>query len=221
MVISHKDWELLDLKSDLYVVESHLHFVEEQIPFQTQKHEYELDNKLKLADYDPSCEVERAMEWDEIQDHQQWVREGLPRLVVNPFVVTVWALYEAAISDFADIVQKKQGAALALSDITGKHLVDRVDKYFRHVLHFPIDYSADRMERLNFLGALRNSIVHNNGKMSGLKKSIQTRIESDEIEGVSASDYRVYIILEVEYARQAFETVKEHLLLLFKRYETL
>lgn len=219
MVFSFKGHEIWTLEWDLYVLKAQLDFVKEQIPLQTQKQKHELDKKL--ADYDQSDEVEAAIAWNEIRDYRLWVDEELPRLVINPFIVSVWALYESVLSDLAAILQEKRGKSLGLSDIKGKHMVQRADKYFTHVLQFPIDYSEDRKAKLNFLGAFRNAIAHSNGKMSGLKQGLRTRIENGEFNGVSASGDRTRVVLEVEYAQSAFDTVSEHLKLLFERFEPL
>ena len=57
--------------------------------------------------------------------------------------------------------------------------------------------------------------------MSGLKQSLRNRIESGEFNGVSGSGDRTRIVLGVEYAQSAYDTVSRHLRLLFERFEPL
>ena len=213
------NWDLFELESDLLVLKDHLDFVEEQMRAQSEKSERELDSKL--ADYDYSDEYERAMHYQEIQVHQNWVAEGLPRLVINPFVVSLWSFYELVLVELAGLVQEKKSSSLSLSDIKGKHMLARAEKYFNHVLAFPIDFTVDQRTRLNWLGVIRNAIVHSNGRMTGLTRRHQQALRESKVEGAGLSGNGNHVVLEVGYAKRTFEVVQEHVRLLFQRYEAL
>lgn len=161
------------------------------------------------------------MAWQEIQMHQEWVADGLPRLVINPFLVGLWSFYELVLVELARLVQKKQGASLSLSDIKGQHILVRAEKYFHHVLDFPIDFHDARRQKLNWLGVIRNAVAHSNGRMAGLSSKHQKAIRGLEVDGVGPSGDGNYIVLEIDYAKQTFEVVREHVRLLFKKYEAL
>lgn len=214
------DFDLLDLKLDLSVLNDHLEFADEQIKLQSEESEGELSRKLAAADFDPTDPADQARKWEMVDMHKEWVDYVLPRLIVNPFIVSIWAFYESAMTHFAELVREKQRADLDLSDIRGKHLVDRLDKYFHYILKFPVGYTQPLKDELNFLGSLRNAIVHSNGRLRGLKKSYRDSIRNEEIEGFSFSGDGKYIMIDIEYARFTFETVSKHLRLLFDRYRT-
>jgi len=159
-------------------------------------------------------------EWAEIEDYQLWVKEILPRLVVNPFIVALWALFESTVTEVASLIQKKKGVALGLADIKGKHFRSRIEKYYIHVLEFSFDIS-DKTSQVDLLGAIRNAIVHSNGRVEGLSKTNTELINGDKVEGVSESSYGGYLIIDLRYAKKSFELVEEYLRLLFDNYGAL
>ena len=214
------NFDLIHLEADLSVLKQHLDFVEEQVRFQSEKSEFELDARLAVENYDLSNPRDSAYQRYHIEAHQLWVREELPRLVVNPFIVALWALFESVITDLASLIQKKQGKALSLNDIKGDNFLKRVDKYYRYVLQFPLDLNSDNEARLNFLGAIRNAIAHSNGRLSSLSKANQKAIQENDIQGVSRSSWD-YLVLEVEFACSSFELVEELLRNLFNKYNAL
>ncbi len=213
------NWDLIGLESDLHVLKDHLDFVEEQMRMQSGKSKRELDGKL--AGYDQSDEYEHEMSRQEFEVHQEWVTDDLPRLVINPFIVSLWSFYELVLVELADLVQKKKSSPLSLSDIKGPHMLARAEKYFNHVLAFPIDFTDDRRARLNWLGVIRNAIAHSNGRMAGLSRKHQQALRESEVEGAGPSGDGNYIVLEISYAKQNFEVVQEHVSLLFQKYKAL
>ena len=214
-------FDLVELEADLSVLKKHLDFVEEQMTFQSEKSEHELNIRLTTSNYDPEDPRDRDTMGDEYYYHQHWVSENLPRLVVNPFIVALWSVFESVVKEMADLIQKKQGEALGLADIKGKHLVDRIEKYYQHILHFPLDLNSSRKEKLNLLGAIRNTIAHHNGRLDRMSSANQKAIREGNVDGISESSDGSYLVIEVKYARSAFELIEQHLRMLFDRYGTL
>ncbi|MGI9175843.1 MAG: hypothetical protein ACR2GR_11050 [Rhodothermales bacterium] len=149
------------------------------------------------------------------------MNEVLPRLLVNPFVFSLWALYERLIIDLAELIRDEKQASLALGDIKGKYLIDRIEKYFTYVLDFPLGYTEELKSKLSLLGQLRNAIAHGNGRSSTLNKKLAGRVRQGEIAGLSRSEYGDLILVDLDYAKEAFEVVRTHLRLLIRHYNDL
>ena len=179
----------------------------------------EIDAKIKAYHIRPGHPDDEPDYQALVQDYYHQVDWVLPRVLLNPFILSLWSLYETAIKEIASLIQKKQNAPLSISDIKGKHLVDRVEKYFNHVLHFPLGYTPQVKDCLNFTGALRNAIVHHNSRISGLCASIQKIIEDGVYEGIEMGTD--FFIIDMKFASLVYNTIRDHLEMLMGRYETL
>lgn len=202
-------------------MEKHLEFIEEQTNFQAEKSKLEFKTKAELIDYPtepdepPSKEEQAAREaWGE---HEKFVNETLPRVLVNPFIVALWSFYESAIKETADFIQEKQGAELSLDDVRGRYFVDQVEKYFRYVLHFPVGYDEETKQHLELIAKLRNAIAHDSGRLRALDNNLADEIESRARKGIKAASVGDYFILKPVFAQQAFRVVRGNVDLLLER----
>ena len=211
--------ELIDLKYEISMLEKQLDFIREQINHQTSASKLVTDQKIEAANLDSGDPRDEADYWYHVDEHNHLVDDVLPRILINPFAVSIWSLYESAMRDLADLIKEKENVALSFSDIRGKHLPDRVQKYFTHVLDFPVRHNSNLRGDLSQLKAFRNAIAHQNGRLSGLKKRLKKSIREDEVAGVDIARLGDYFVIRVGFAEQAFAMIKNHLNGLFNEYE--
>ena len=51
--------------------------------------------------------------------HREFVEETLPRMLVNPFIVSLWSCYEFMTKDLAVRIQEKKGLERAFGEFNG------------------------------------------------------------------------------------------------------
>ena len=94
---------LLDALHEVFALEDYLTTMEEHISHIQRSQKLKLDayiKKEKLTPDDP--------EWHEaIQKYDHWVDFLLPRFFRGPFLVSLYALYEAVVTEIADLIQSR------------------------------------------------------------------------------------------------------------------
>ena len=199
------DFRLTGVAVELIMLQEYLNLVEESIKRSQQEAADKRDAIVKKFPDD----------WDlASHDYCYQVEVMLPRILRGPFLVALFAVYESSVTEIASLIQKKQKQPIALDDIKGD-LLDRAQKYYKHVLHFELSKSNRHWQRLVLLSDLRNAIAHTNGRIdmirSGTKKKILKNQGVEEKFG--------YVIVTEAFLRETFELVNEDLEDLVARYK--
>ena len=203
------DFTLLEVSTELGILEDHLELIEEQIQRGRKAAKRELAAKGRELSFDDEAE------WDLLhQEYRFQVHFLLPRSLRCPFLITLFAVYESAVKEIAGLIQKRQGGQISIDDLKGD-LLSRAKKYYRHVLHFELSKSNQHWERLTILFDLRNAIAHTNGRLDRLTKKRREKILN--IEGVESTMDRV--VVNGTFLRETFTMVKDDLEGLVARYK--
>ena len=209
------DLRLIELTSELAVLEQYLEFVEEQSQKWTKD---ALKAQLQELARDMECAEDWYVEWD--LKNQEWELQTefiLPKILHSPFLVTLFALYETTVTEVANLLQRKQNTKISLADLKGG-LLTRIKKYFGEVIQFEYSSSNQNWERLTQLSRLRNAIVHANARFDMMYKKRQKRTRKLlNVKGVY--ECYGYILVNKAFLKKTFNLVREELESLASRYK--
>jgi hypothetical protein len=123
------DFRLLDVSLELQSLEEYLETMENQISQIVSAEKLILDSALKKQNITPE-----DPEWHfEHQKYDHRVEFLLPRFFRGAFLVSLYAVYEASVTEIARLIQKGQSQAIAIDDIRGDDFLDRAKKYYKHL----------------------------------------------------------------------------------------
>ena len=159
----------------------------------------------------------REMGWDrdegEVQVLSQELDEicerVLPRFFRGPFVIAVWAAYEAAVTEIARYLRQEKNLALELADIRGHDFITRARKYFTNVLATSLDPNEARLKRLAELLEVRNALAHGNGQRRATPENKWNRLKALMQSGTGLSENNGFLTLSSEFVSRALEDAKE------------
>lgn len=160
------------------------------------------------------------------RSHIYFVAEyGLARFVRQPFVVSIYSLYESAFNRLMEYAQKKEGRKLSHKDISNSSnsYASKVNKYVEHVLNFEYKLTSQEMGRLKVLAEIRNLIAHGNGGISSLPKEKIDMLR--ELEGkkigvaVEFSELRIEHVFLVENFELVTKVLQRLINYMTKRYD--
>lgn len=201
--------ELIENNAHLRAVKETLDLIEEQI-----------ERSTRLA----ICEIEtkkQELENDVTADESDWgifyqkydigeVRFKLSCTLRNPFLVTLFSVYELVVVEIAELIQGKKFYS---EDIKGNFL-DWSKGYYKDELRFQLMGDNERWKRLKLLSDLRNAIVHRFGRVDMVDEKTMERIRKHRL---FKGDFE-YIVVSEPFLRETFAVVKEELEELMKRY---
>lgn len=209
------DFRLLDVALELGALEDYLETIERQIDHIRKSEKLLLDaaiRKQNLNSDDP--------EWHEVhQSYDHRIEFLLPRFFRGPFLVSLYAVYETAVTEIARLIQKSQGQAIALGDIRGADFLDQAKKYYKHILHFELCDDNAAWQQIIMLSQIRNAIAHTNGRIEMLRKKARDRIRNWEKKKIGIESQWGYIIVDAAFVRKTFSSVQVSLLRLVDRYK--
>ncbi|MDE2781023.1 MAG: hypothetical protein OXI91_15305 [Chloroflexota bacterium] len=203
------DFRLLELSMDLGTLERHFSRIEEEIARGEETANQELKDKWQALEFKDEAE------WDLLRQERDFQLEFvLPRVLRCPFLVTLFTVYETAVTEIAKHIQDKRGLRISFDDLRGG-LLSRARKYYANVLDFELSKSNRHWERITLLSDLRNAIAHRNGRLDLMSPGVGEKLL--KIDGVSESFG--YIVVDENFLRETFTLVKEELEGLVARYK--
>ena len=214
MTILNIDLRLIDVEMELSALDEHLDLIEQQLKDLKIKAKKILDTEIKeegLTRNDP--------EWDcKQRDYEFQVDELYPRLFRCPFLISLYAVYESAVTEIAGLIQKKRGQSLSLNDIRGDFL-DRAKKYYKHILNFVLCIDKTHWEQIVILAQLRHMLAHTHGRLEKRKDDARNKIRKWEKQGIGITLNGGFIIVDAAFANKTFTSVEASLRDLIKRYK--
>lgn len=210
------DFRLLDVRLELLALEDFLAVIEKEMKSLKQSEESKLEATIEEENLSPD-----DPDWHEAHYAcDEMVDFVLPRFFRGPFLVALYAVYEAAVTEIAGLIQAKKQQALSLDDIRGSFL-DRAKKYFKDILQFELCSDNTAWERIKMLSELRNAIAHTNGRVKLLPEKAQERVRAWERKGIGiGTTVDDYIIVSSTFLQKTFEIVRSSLEDLVERYKT-
>ncbi len=200
------DFRFVEIDYELWALGEYLDTFEQQLPLLREQKRAEKLAQLRGQNLDKDVdEVSIAL-----QEHYELVDHALPRLFRGPFLVALWSVYESAVVDVANYIKDQQKQSLAMDDIRGNFL-DRAQKYFDHILKFPL-YTDDQVwQHLRMLAELRNAIAHANGRIEAVRKTSQRKINDWEKQDIGVEIVHGWLLLSEDFSREAYQTVRDSL----------
>ena len=195
------DLRLVGVSMELSTLETHIELIEEQITRGEEAAERQFRDKWRELNCDDEAE------WDLLRQERDYqVDFVLPRVLRVPFLVTLFTVYEAAVTETAGLVQKKKGIQISIDDLKGG-LLDRAKKYYGSVLELELSQDDRHWQRISLLFDLRNSIAHTNGRLDLVNSKRKRKI----LMNAGVSEYLGCIVVDADFLRESFMLVKEEL----------
>lgn len=193
------DLRFIEIQHELNALEEYINSIESQLPQLIEK------EKGKIFQNRPTDD---PVEWQEREkDLYELIEDVLPRYFRNPIIVTLWAIFESAIIEIAKEIKDQLNIPIKLNDIYGDFL-DRTNKYFNHIVYFPIDVRGSTWKQFRIFYLLRNTIVHANGRLDSIKNPNDRKaIYAWEEENVGISTRYGNIQCSPEFIKKTYSIV--------------
>jgi len=209
------DFRLLEVSLEMSALEDHLELIENQIATLGRLERIALDDFIKSQHPSPDG-FERA---EAYYGYYHKVDALLPRLFRGPFIVSLYAAYETAVTEIARLIQETLAHPLSLNDIRAGTFLERASKYYRHVLNFELCRDNIGWQYITMLSAFRNAIAHTNGRWDMLNDSTKHRIEQWKKERAGVEIVEGYIVVDSAFLKKTFGHVRDALTDLIDRYK--
>lgn len=203
MKVGPFDLRFIEIFHELYALEDYINSVELQLPQLIEK------EKEKAYQNRPTDD---PIEWQQKENElYELIEDVLPRYFRNPIIVTLWAIFESAIIEIAKEIKDQLSIPITLDDITGDFL-KRTNKYFNHVINFPIDVRGTSWKQFRKFYLLRNAIAHGNGRLDNIKNPDDRKAILDwEGENSDISTIGGNIVCSPNFIRQTYSIVLKFL----------
>lgn len=213
MTVLKIDLRFVEYNYELYTLSDYISFVEDAIVNELKKREVEIDNKIKKYDLSYNDPEYSLLSQDKYKLREYF----LPKFFINPIVVSLWAIIETALTFVAEYVRNSNNLELKLNDIRGENFLDRCQKYYKHILNFPILSDKKIYEIFYIVMKIRHLIAHCNGHLVNLKSEKDSRFSQNLLkQNKNISLYSDEIIITQKFISQVFEVVKKELELIFE-----
>lgn len=169
-------FRLVNISSDLRILEAHLELIEEQ-----EKEWLLTAQDIRddlLGDLSSYSQDDRQACWQFAQGvYDDRIEFQLPRILYCPFLVSLYAVYESAVTEIATLIQEKSGRKDSLADIKKGDFLNHARKYYRDTLKFELSQNNQSWERVRILTEIRHAIAHANGHLSMVPKKRREKIK--------------------------------------------
>lgn len=193
------DYRFLEIEAELSALSEYSEAVERQLPFAVESETKRLEAELTDAEEYEQHSIEQWI--------YQFTEEVLPRFFRAPILVALWAIFESAVLRIAGYLQKESGHALRINDLRGKNDFDRYQKYYEHVLGFPLIGVEEMRETLDTLLLVRNALAHGNGLVEMIKPDNLHKIRSWEKTHGGIFTEHEYLYVSTEFVQRMTRAV--------------
>jgi hypothetical protein len=193
------DYRFLEIEAELLALGEYSEAVERQLPFAVQSETKRLESELVGAE---EYELHNMEQWI-----YQFTEEVLPRFFRSSILIGLWAIFDSAVLRIARYLQRERGDALSIQDLRGKNDFDKYQKYYEHVLGFPLIGVEEMREDLDLLLLVRNALAHSNGLVEMIKPENLQKIRSwERVHGIVSTE-REYLSVSTEFVQRMSRAV--------------
>jgi len=207
------DFRLIEVELELSDLHYYLDLLEKQIKERQADYESDLQKIIKEKGLTPD-----DSDWQMVIDYENLKDYRMPRFFRAPFLISLYAVYESAVTEIAKLIKDKKDIAISINDLRGDFL-DRAKKYFKDVLHFQLCQDKKAWQGINVLSVIRNAFAHANGRIEMFNQSLKQKILNLEKQKVGISSESGFIIIEERFSRDTLSSVSASLNDLVKRYK--
>ncbi len=208
------DFRLLEIDCELDALEDYLQIIEAHMESLAKAERTRFEVRIQEKHLSPD-DPERQ---EAVSECEHQIEVFLPRFFRGPFLVTLYAVYESAITEIARLIKGKQSQGISLDDFRGDFL-KRAKKYYDHVLKFQL-YTVNRAwQSIQMLSTIRHAIAHENGRMEMLNSDAKKKIRNWERQKLGIAVYGGYLVFEARFVADIFQTVRASLKDIIKRYK--
>jgi len=212
--LSKYDFRLLEVESELYALEDHLKLIEGQIEELQRKERLRLDTYIRTEKLSPD-----EPEWHmAIQEYEEYIELLLPRFFRGSYLVALYAVYESAVTEVAQLMKQSLLQDISIKDRKGDFL-KRAKIYYKDMLKFDLYTEDKEWQVIGMLAELRNSFAHVNGRMEMLNEKSKIKIKNWEKEKKGIITYSGYIVCDAKIVAEIFQNVRNSLKNLLDRYK--
>jgi hypothetical protein len=202
-LVYHIDFRFAEIAYELSVLDEYLHIIKVQLPG--------IQDRLWTAHREQICNLDPIDADLETQERKDVIEKALPRLLLNPFIVALWATFESAVVDIAGYLQKQKGRPFCIDDIRYSFSLSRAKCYLEQGLGFSfIDKQESAWQHLRRVDDLRNAIAHANGRLEAVADKSRSKIigwEKDS--GIAIKTDGRYVYLTMDFLSESHRIVKE------------
>ena len=167
------DFRLMAVRYELYVLEEYHGRIEAQIASLIDMTEQKIRADIKDG-IQNEYELEAAVA-QLTADEAMFI----PRLVRHPFLVSLYAVYEATVTEIAGLVREGKSVGEKLDDIEGRDFLDKARKYYECVPCITLTQDNASWSKVRFLADLRHVIAHTNGRIDMATEKRRDKIMKD------------------------------------------
>jgi len=208
------DFRLLEIDLELYGLKYHLDLLEKQIKNIQAYDRLSLENRIKKLGLVPD-DADWQLAHNALEDTTEFF---IPRIFRASFIISLYAVYESAVTEIAELIRKKKGIEISINDLRNDFL-NRADKYFKDVLHFQLCPDKRAGQRINVLSVIRNAVAHANGRIGMLKPGQKRKITNYEKQNIGISSLNDFLVIEEAFLRETLSLVDASLNDLVARYK--
>ena len=160
------DPALLPVHTELDTLTIHLELIEEQVVQARTKSKEALD--AKIVEMKQFTEHYDQSSWDLSHDEYHYLVEvTYPRILRNPFLVSLFSLYESAVRQIAERIREEEGLDQRMRK--DGNFLRNARRYYEEILDFKLSKSCKHWRRLLLLSDLRNALAHTNGNVETIR----------------------------------------------------
>ena len=210
--MARTDPALLPIRRELNTLTIHLELIEEQVVQARIKAKEELDAKIVEMKQFPEHYDESSWDLAHLK-YRSLVEVTYPRILRNPFLVSLFSLYESAVRQIAERIREEEGLEQRMR--RDGSFLRNARRYYEEILEFKLSKSSDHWHRLVLLSHLRNALAHTNGNI----ETIRPKRLAHLLKQPGIHEEGGFIVVSKVFTEQTVKLVKEDLADLLARRE--
>lgn len=208
------DWRFIEIEYELWALGQSLTQLEGLVAFFRDNATEQIFLSLKNTGWDQDdAEVQLAnQEAAELED------VVVPRFVRGPFLVSLWACFEAGVIEVTNAHSKRARLPLGLGDIRGEGFLEKTRKFYEALVKLPFVDNESHYNTLLDIQRIRHALAHSNGQRRAMSSAAWRRVvDAAKRQDTLVNDYRGFVILTHAFLQRSYDVVNTSLRALISR----